>query len=395
MIKYDLITINYAAILGILFLLVFLWQNSRMNKVTKNKFYTLVFLEFVEMTVYSAELVTADLPQRTVWRTLFSIIGYLIRPFLIYIILLIWLRNDTDIKKKHFLAIPAIINVCIVSTSLFSPLCFSYSAGNLFIRGPLAYCPHIVLACYIAILITFALKKTLKQKNFEHGIIFLLSGVILISIIIETVFYIRNLGRTSIVLCTVFYYMYFQSEEYNHTIDKESKKIEGLNDKIKLDSMTGLLNKQAFQDYCIDSVNNNQSASIGFLFVDLDHFKDVNDSLGHITGDKAIKYASSQLSKTFNKDELICRFGGDEFCICMRSISYDLLQTKLNLLCKNIKHELWNENKTKSTSVTCSIGAIYSHSCINIDYNRLIKEADKAVYKAKNSGRNKYIIKKI
>lgn len=390
--KPNFFTINYAAILGIVYLLVFLKHNAHMNVKLKKLFKILLSLEVLEMLVYSAELITATLTYPTFLRVLLSVIGYSVRPILPCIILIITLRNSVSKKWTAILCIPAIINIIIASTAFFSGICFSYTAENEFVRGALGYCPHIVLLIYLIAIVVFTIKKSLKHNHFEQLIIYLMCATIAGSIIIEAVFKVRDIGRTSMVLCTVFYYMFFQTNEYMQKIEHENRQIEGLINQNKLDPMTEFLNKDAFSIICTDNFKKYTDKSITLLFIDLDHFKQVNDTLGHLEGDKAIISSALQIAKTFSDEDLLCRFGGDEFCVCLRGVTYEQLCKLLHTACQNLHHEHWTFNHEKRIVLTASIGAVYCENGKNVNFDKLIAKADRAVYKAKNTGRDKFII---
>ena len=127
---FDFITINFATVLGILFLCVFLHRNAEMDKAMKKSFYILIFLEIAEMVVYSAELVTASFAHFSIWRTVFSVVGYSIRPFLMCMILRISLRDHLSPTRKFRLALPTLRDIAIISTALFTDFWFGYTIGR-------------------------------------------------------------------------------------------------------------------------------------------------------------------------------------------------------------------------------------------------------------------------
>ncbi len=302
------------------------------------------------------------------------------------------LRGQSSRRQKLLLLIPEIINIVIISTSLFSPICFSYDENNIFHRGPLGYSTHITLSLYLIILIVISMRTKNRTSFFEYQIIYIMSAVIAATGLIEAIYSIRTIGRTATVLCTIFYYMFFQTEEYNHELENESSRIQGLLITNSHEPMTGLLNKSAFSDACRKILEEKLFSSIAYIFIDIDNFKRINDTLGHLSGDAAIIDTAHILSSSFDEDDLVCRFGGDEFCICLLDISFDELSEKLEDCCIALQREYSTEQFDGLIHVTSSIGAIYASASDNPGYLQLQRAADKALYEAKKAGRNRVVI---
>lgn len=173
-------------------------------------------------------------------------------------------------------------------------------------------------------------------------------------------------------------------------VDDEVKEKKKLELQSRTDGLTKLLNKKTFKKETELYLEQNKNISVGLIFIDLDHFKEVNDTLGHIVGDKAIKDAAKKLQVIFSNSDLVARFGGDEFCIFVNDISKNSLEDKLG----------WAVDKLKETytdggsivKITASIGAVYCKDG-QMSYQRLLDEADRAVYIAKENGRNQYVLK--
>lgn len=174
-------------------------------------------------------------------------------------------------------------------------------------------------------------------------------------------------------------------------IDQMTKEAQELRTQTRTDSMTGLLNKDAF---IIDVAKYLEKKPVDFcmVFLDLDHFKQVNDVLGHLTGDTAIKDTAKKLQTGFANIDLISRFGGDEFCVFIREIPVDTMKDKLEYLRRSLCAEYSKDNET--VRVTASIGAVYYHRAEANVYT-LLEEADKLTYQAKCEGRNRVAFKEI
>ncbi len=154
------------------------------------------------------------------------------------------------------------------------------------------------------------------------------------------------------------------------------------------DSLTGLANRNLFYDRLEQAINKSKrdKSKIALLFIDLDMFKDVNDSLGHDIGDSLLKKVAKRLKKHIRLDDTVARIGGDEFTIIMENISdIQAVSNKAHNLLNKISKPY--RIKKRTIYISCSIGiSIFPDDTTNL--NNLIKYADTAMYKAKAEGRN-------
>jgi len=156
-----------------------------------------------------------------------------------------------------------------------------------------------------------------------------------------------------------------------------------------LDLLTGLPNRHMFNDRLAHEISksNRSDLPLALLFLDLDRFKEVNDTLGHSMGDTLLKITAQRLKDSLRKTDTIARLGGDEFTIILSelediSIVYRVTQSILNSIAK--PYQLNNE----LAYVTVSIGITFYPDDAT-DAETLIKNADQAMYDAKNAGRNR------
>lgn len=173
-------------------------------------------------------------------------------------------------------------------------------------------------------------------------------------------------------------------------IDNDVKEKEHLQLQSRTDGLTGLVNKKTFAEEVNTYLTNNPAKNAAIIFVDLDHFKDVNDKLGHAVGDTAIKEAGQKLQVIFANFDIVSRFGGDEFCIFVKEIPLNTLQNKLEWAVKRMK--AYYTDGSVRVAVTASIGVAYS-TADRVEYQTFLDLADSALYEAKRGGRNQYIVK--
>jgi len=156
------------------------------------------------------------------------------------------------------------------------------------------------------------------------------------------------------------------------------------------DYLTALPNRVKFQKEIQNIIDNRTitNNNLAILFIDLDHFKNINDSFGHDIGDQVIKITASRIRQCIRKNDTLSRFGGDEFVLLIDDYynKNDLEAIAENLIAC-ISKPILIENMTMF--VSCSIGISMHQDDID-SYHDLIKYADTAMYKAKEKGRNNY-----
>ena len=156
------------------------------------------------------------------------------------------------------------------------------------------------------------------------------------------------------------------------------------------DSLTGLPNRTLFFDRLGQALAQARRASriVGFLFVDIDRFKVVNDTLGHHVGDKLLQHVARCLVRLVRAEDTVARLGGDEFGIILPHVDKPehaglIAQKALTALAEPLQLD------SHEVVVTGSIGVALS-SPDGVDAETLVKNADTAMFRAKNSGRNAY-----
>jgi len=161
------------------------------------------------------------------------------------------------------------------------------------------------------------------------------------------------------------------------------------------DALTQLPNRNQFQALVESSIAQCQAAGVGeflILFFDLDHFKNINDSLGHAPGDEVLVYVATKLERFIEKPIVAARIGGDEFAVLVppQAIDYEAFKFSTDFLDKtqDLLRDSFVAEKFQF-NITASIGAaIYPHNGSN--FQDLFRSADTAMHVAKNRGRDQY-----
>lgn len=149
-----------------------------------------------------------------------------------------------------------------------------------------------------------------------------------------------------------------------------------------IESMTGLKTKASFNERRIKNKKVN-----AFCFIDIDHFKSINDRYGHTVGDNSIKMFAKLLKDNIREHDIAYRWGGEEFLLILRSADGKKLDTEMIL--NRIREKTESMNIDEIPNFTISIGFCNYNSGLSMQKH--ILRADKALYKAKRTGRNKVV----
>jgi len=156
------------------------------------------------------------------------------------------------------------------------------------------------------------------------------------------------------------------------------------------DTLTGLPNRSAFMEYLEHLMIGARDAGsqLALLFIDLDHFKRVNDSLGHLVGDTLLRTVASRITASLRTTDVVARFGGDEFMVLLANVAQrtDVEEVAHKLLTA-IESPLHAEGRPLSVTASAGI-ALFPHDGDSAEV--LIKHADTAMYLAKARGRAQF-----
>ncbi|VAW69985.1 diguanylate cyclase/phosphodiesterase (GGDEF & EAL domains) with PAS/PAC sensor(s) [hydrothermal vent metagenome] len=176
----------------------------------------------------------------------------------------------------------------------------------------------------------------------------------------------------------------------NTTITALKSRDEELRQLANYDALTGLLNKHNFDIQLKQEVQRvaDENDSSALLFIDLDQFKHVNDNLGHAAGDRLLKQVADLLKNRIRTDDVISRFGGDEFTIIARSIRERDAQIIAESILKSMQQFVFVENG-QAFNIYCSIGVAIMDGG-NFTAEEFFSQADMSCFHAKSEGRNRY-----
>jgi len=210
------------------------------------------------------------------------------------------------------------------------------------------------------------------------------------------------LFRIIILFFVLILYIVWRQVRYRVAMEKNRKELEILNAKLQIknetlklkaenDLLTGFYNKVTSELVIADYIENEGKLDRhALLIIDIDDFKEINDELGHITGDKALTEVANGIDHCLRTTDIKGRIGGDEFIVLLKNIHSDkdleLKAAEISNILKTIQL-----SKDSSSMLSCSVGAaIYpDHS---VDFTDLFEKADKAMYYSKEIGKGTYYI---
>lgn len=157
------------------------------------------------------------------------------------------------------------------------------------------------------------------------------------------------------------------------------------------DALTGVYNRLYLMNY-MEEIFAKKPKTVSVLMFDMDHFKQINDQFGHLTGDMVLKTTANLIRKMLPTG-IIARYGGEEFVIVLPETGEEEAYQFANSIRQMIGHHQYLISKDKSIIVTISVG-VANYPLVSNSYEGLLQYADKALYEAKNTGRNKVCIAK-
>ena len=160
-------------------------------------------------------------------------------------------------------------------------------------------------------------------------------------------------------------------------------------EKANRDALTGLFNREYFEHFANTQLEREELTSAAIVFIDIDDFKHVNDTLGHMFGDDVLCCVAKRILGVFRHTDVAARYGGDEFVVFVNAISREVLEERLQQLCEVFRHPYRND--TVEYQISGSIGgAMYPGD--GTDYETLLNHADCALYEAKKLGKDQYVL---
>lgn len=303
--------------------------------------------------------------------TLVTVVFYLLNPvpgtlYLLYLDQLRrrWVRIPRGMGSLAFT--PLVVALILISTSLFNGCIFSIDSNNIYMRGP--YFSLIIvtnLSCmFIGFLYLIFYRDSFKRKDFSLFLFFPVP--VLVGSLLQGMFYGVEIAGTSLALTLLIVYLHMQNTQANK------------------DYLTKLYNRSISEQYLQNLISHQKkSRSIGGILMDINDFKQINDTYGHDLGDKALRHLSQLLRDSFGASWLIARFGGDEFILFRERATQQELEASKEYFVGQLA--LFNVKETLPFPISVSIGAIVLKAYEAIDSSTFFKVLDDLMYEAKRA----------
>lgn len=248
------------------------------------------------------------IPDNRIKSLIGNIVGFSLAPFVFTIESCIY-----DKKHTYIRFIPAIVILPIVLISSYTGWIFQVNENNIYSRGPLYYLYMIVFVYSFLISILSKFKAIGFLPGFFKIRLILHCVVLLAGMSVQLIF--PHVHSTWIMICLFFV--------LDYAIIFEIKSM--------VDSLTGLLNKSVFNRQ-MNTFQATKNSNYYIIMLDVNDFKKVNDTRGHLYGDKCLCEIASVLKGLFRRHANIFRFGGDEFCVLLKAKSDTVLDQHIETL---------------------------------------------------------------
>lgn len=350
---------TYLIDLSALFCLIWLlYSSTSINTYRKKPFLIGILLTIVVILAEAGSLYAANdnLSFRNA-HIFFNILGFSLSPLIPIVIAFI---IDKKILSTHkFILVPTMINIVITLLSPFFEFIFYVDLNNQYIRGDYFY---IFIAVYVLNFLFLVINTINIGNRFNYPItrkLVVLSLFTIVGTSIQLVYPWVYSSWHSVTLALFLYFLLIS--EFDSSFD----------------TMTGLYNRAAF-DKRVKEISN--SLDFFIIILDINCFKELNDTYGHDYGDKVIKTVAEVIRNSFDKRYTCYRFGGDEFSIIGYEKNHDRIEQQL----KNMTDSLSIIREENTPLPTVSYGFSIFKGDKDLDFQKIFNEADQQMYHFKN-----------
>ncbi len=277
--------------------------------------------------------------------------------------------NTEKTKKIHFpLIVIFILNASMVIANEFYGFLYFIDSGNIYHRGPLYILAF--MSTFFLLTATYALlilhRKQIDKRYYFALLFFAVPPII--GTVMQIMIYGIPFALNGVVFSLLIVLLYIQDDGMN------------------TDFLTGIANRKRFDDILNARVENcNENDTFSLILLDLDNFKQINDTFGHEMGDNVLKAVTKMLTQGIRSNDFIARFGGDEFCIVTDISNSKDLESAIDRINQCTKK--FNQSSNFPFEISFSIGSAVYQCSILMTSDEFLKQVDMLMYenkKAKN-----------
>ncbi len=258
----------------------------------------------------------------------------------------------------------------VIISCIISGQCF-FTAYKIFIHQESLYRTFTRFLCYAfffcGLVFLSRVYITLLTPNVDN---FMMAG---------SIHALSLIAQQLVVITSCFTLSWSASQQLAHKLEIQAT----------IDSLTNLYNRRAFEDFAEKEIQRAQreKTPLSIILMDIDFFKQVNDTYGHQAGDKVLQEFSLRLKNSLRQYDILARYGGEEFMLLLPDTDPKTALTIAEKLRVTIAKPVFNVNATPSISVTASFG-VATNQGKQLNWQQLVSFADNALYHAKQNGRN-------
>lgn len=272
-------------------------------------------------------------------------------------------NKSSKLSKNKLILLPLLLDAILCLANLFNGLIFQITDSNVYQRGILYFVPFVITYIYMlwAFFFVYENRKKMLQSEFIPLILFGLFPAV--GAVIQAMFYGVLLMWSSTAGSFVMVYIFIQQRM------------------MQLDPLTGAWTKGSFENHVEEiACKSNKENLFGIIFIDLDKFKHINDTYGHLEGDSALKTSVRLIKSSIRQTDIVARFGGDEFVVIIHHTSEDEIRRVVARIFSNISK--YNLSGEKIYRLEYSVGYGIYHQ--NGDVWQFINYVDHKMYQNKN-----------
>ncbi|MFP4383450.1 MAG: GGDEF domain-containing protein [Spirochaetia bacterium] len=364
------IDINLYAIFLLIIILISLYMRKN-EKILSTRYFILLTYSVILLLVLECLSWTADGKQGSVnyhLNYLTHFVFLLLNPlppvlWLCYLDLNVH-NSLKRLRKRGYYMLPLLLAGILMVVSLFTGFVFTINEANFYTRGDGIAVLAAINFCFFGagFIIVYRKRKSLERRAMLS--LFSFSIIPVMAAVLQLMFYGILIIWSSITLCVLISFIFLEIQHLGK------------------DDLTGLYNRKQIDSRLQARIGNrSRRADFSLILIDLDDFKKINDTYGHIEGDKALIIFSNILMQTFKRDDLISRYGGDEFLIVLRSAREENIKAILNRLENRVDD--FNARNVKPYRLEFSAGFQVYNPEVHADLTDLIQDVDRKMYDMK------------